>query len=109
MSVRSTCQCESLMSDRHLKKNILFISRNLPPLIGGMERLSAKLHDGLAASYQVTTIGPKGCSHLCANHRTIELPKNPVVFILLSTLIAIWLSATRRYDYVIGTSGLIGP
>jgi hypothetical protein len=39
-----------------LKKKILFITRNLPPLIGGMERLNWHIIDELSKDYDVLLI-----------------------------------------------------
>ncbi len=50
---------------------ILLITRNLPPLLGGMERMMQEVVNGLAEYSQLTVIGPKGCQYY--------LPKNIAV------------------------------
>ena len=93
-----------------MPKQILFISRNLPPLIGGIERLAHRLHDGLTQQHQITLIGPKGCSkYVHPNVRTIELPVQPIAFILLSSVCALWLSFKTSFDICIGANGLMAP
>ena len=39
---------------------ILHITRNLPPLVGGMERLNWHIADELSRHAQVQLIGPSG-------------------------------------------------
>lgn len=43
---------------------ILHITRNLPPLVGGMERLNWHIADELSRCAQVQLIGPEGCAAL---------------------------------------------
>ncbi|RMD68618.1 MAG: glycosyltransferase family 1 protein, partial [Gammaproteobacteria bacterium] len=42
-------------------KTVLVVTRNLPPLVGGMERLMWNLIDQLRQRARVHVIGPKGC------------------------------------------------
>jgi len=44
-----------------LKKRILFITRNFPPLVGGMERLNFHAFEALSDRYEMMLLGPKGC------------------------------------------------
>ena len=45
--------------------NALIITRNLPPLVGGMERLVWHIVDELREAYRLHVIGPAGCgAHL---------------------------------------------
>ncbi len=39
---------------------ILLITRNLPPLVGGMERLNWHMADELAKQAEVRVVGPSG-------------------------------------------------
>lgn len=93
-----------------MKKKLLFISRNLPPLIGGMETLSLNLAAGLCKKYDVTIIGPSRCTQFINNSaKVIEIPSSPPVFLLLATLWAFYLSARNSFSICVGTNGLIGP
>lgn len=92
--------------------NILFITRNLPPLIGGMERLLHQSITALAQNNEITVIGPKGCSsHLDIddNANIIEAPESLARFIFFATLSAIKISRKNHFDLVIGGSGLMAP
>lgn len=93
-----------------MNARILFISRNMPPLVGGMEKLAHRLHNGLLARYQITLIGPTGCAKFVnPNLRVVELPKNPILFVIFGTLVGLWLSARQRPDICLGANGLIAP
>lgn len=46
---------------------ILLITRNLPPLVGGMERLNWHMADELAKRAEVRVVGPVGSAALAQN------------------------------------------
>ena len=48
------------MTDAAKRARILHITRNLPPLVGGMERLNWHIADELSRRAQVQVIGPQG-------------------------------------------------
>ncbi|MCA8967341.1 MAG: glycosyltransferase [Planctomycetes bacterium] len=43
-----------------MKPALLFVTRNFPPLVGGMERLAAEAVRALQATYRVGLVGPRG-------------------------------------------------
>ena len=91
---------------------ILVISRNLPPLIGGMERLSLHLIESLSGDYVCEVIGPTGSvaylpqgtmGQECRFHR-------PAAFLAEAAVRALVLSHARERPLVIlATSGLTAP
>ena len=91
---------------------ILVISRNLPPLIGGMERLSLHLIESLSGDYVCEVIGPTGSvaylpqgtmGQECRFHR-------PAAFLAEAAVRALVLSRARERPLVIlATSGLTAP
>ncbi|MEM1153829.1 MAG: glycosyltransferase family 4 protein, partial [Pseudomonadota bacterium] len=84
------------------------MTRNLPPLVGGMEKLLHNLAIGIAQYSDLTVVGPYGCSkHLPKNIKTIEAPKSLAPFLLISTWRAIRELRKGRCDLLIGGSGLI--
>lgn len=89
----------------------LVITRNLPPLIGGMERLIWHIVDELRPDYQVHVIGPRGCrSHLPPDVTATEVPTKPMPWYLLRTkLAALWQALRRKPSLVLAGSGLTGP
>lgn len=98
------------MSTEAKRKKILLITRNLPPLVGGMERMMQQFSQGLSQYSELTVIGPKGCKqHLPANITVRETSTQLGFFLLLSTWFGLLACRKTRFDVVIGGSGLIGP
>ena len=90
--------------------NVLVITRNLPPLVGGMERLLHNLVLGVTEYAQVTVIGPRGCSaHLPKSVNAHECSSGLAGFLGTSTLAALRIVRKGRFDVVIGGSGLVAP
>lgn len=89
---------------------ILLITRNLPPLVGGMERLLQNLAYGIAQYAEITVIGPKGCSkHLPDDVTVHETSSKLVPFLLGSTLLALVACRKTPFTVIIGGSGLTAP
>ena len=65
---------------------ILHITRNLPPLVGGMERLNWHIADELSRYAQVQLIGPEGSAALRpAAVPVTEVPLRPLPRFLLAS------------------------
>jgi phosphatidylinositol alpha-1,6-mannosyltransferase len=93
---------------RGIKRKILLITRNLPPLIGGMERLNWHMADELSRDAEVCVIGPLGSAALApAGVRVVEIPLRPLWRFLAHSL---WhgVREARRWqpDLVLAGSGL---
>ena len=56
----------ALPGDGRLKRDLLFVTRNFPPLGGGMERLCAEALAALVPAWTVTLVGPRGCESAVA-------------------------------------------
>lgn len=95
-----------------MRASLLVITRNLPPLTGGMERLTQQLIEALATRYRVVVIGPPGCApylpagvevHTCRG-------SGAAAFLVEAALRTLWLCGRRRWlATVIATSGLSAP
>ncbi|MEZ2745300.1 glycosyltransferase [Halopseudomonas bauzanensis] len=90
---------------------ILLITRNLPPLVGGMERLNWHMADELSKYAEVKVIGPKGSAALKPEHVSLtEAPLKPLPLFLLITLFkALWLALRWKPDVILAGSGLTAP
>lgn len=93
------------------RPRILLVSRNLPPLWGGMERLNWHMVDELAKYASVRVVGPSGSgAQAPANVEVDEAPLKPLATFLLS---AQWLAvrAARKWrpHIVLAGSGLAAP
>lgn len=86
---------------------VLLVTRNLPPLLGGMERLNLHLALALVGWSRLTVIGPEGCrAALPSEVEVIEIPVRPLWCFLVGTLRASWRRASRPIDIALAGSGL---
>ncbi|WP_147653585.1 glycosyltransferase family 4 protein [Vulcaniibacterium gelatinicum] len=90
---------------------ILLVTRNFPPLRGGMERLNQRLLQGLAVHHPVFLVGPDGCgAHARAASGVQTVPAAPLWRFLPACLLAALRSASRHGpDIVLAGSGLTAP
>jgi len=93
------------------RPRILHITRNLPPLVGGMERLNWHIADELSKQAEVKVIGPKGSHALKPeNVGLTESPLKPLpLFLLVTALKAFWLALRWRPEVILAGSGLTAP
>lgn len=90
---------------------ILLITRNLPPLVGGMERLNWHMADELSKYAEVRVIGPGGSA--AGKPDNIELTEAPLkplpLFLVITFLQGLWLALRWRPDAILAGSGLTAP
>ena len=106
-----TLKWYSVMNQQQKPKRILIITRNLPPLVGGMERLNWHMANELSKYADVKVIGPSGSAALKPEQVTItEAPLKPLPLFLLVTLLkAIWLAIRWKPEVLLAGSGLTAP
>src|ERR1700744_2779445 len=86
------------------------VTRNLPPLLGGMEKVNRHLVEALKADYRVAVCGPGGCSALISDAVFLESKGKPLVLFLLgSLLMTLRASFTYRPAVVLAGNGLTAP
>lgn len=90
---------------------ILHITRNLPPLVGGMERLNWHIADELSRYAQVELIGPSGAAALRPSAVPVtEVPLRPLPrFLLASAWQAVAVARRFQPHIVLAGSGLTAP
>lgn len=90
---------------------ILHITRNLPPLVGGMERLNWHIADELSRHAQVQLIGPSGSAvQRPAAVPVTEVPLRPLPrFLLASARQAVVVARQFKPHVVLAGSGLTAP
>lgn len=90
---------------------ILHITRNLPPLVGGMERLNWHIADELSRRAQVQLIGPNGAAALRPPAvQVTEVPLHPLPrFLLAACWQAIAVAQRFQPQIVLAGSGLTAP
>lgn len=93
------------------QQRTLIITRNLPPLVGGMERLNWHMADELSKYAKVAVIAPKGSKALKPqNVDLIEVPLKPLpLFILLAFLKGFYLTLKTKPNTILAGSGLTAP
>lgn len=94
-----------------MRPRILLITRNLPPLVGGMERLNWHMADELAKHAEVRVIGPAGSAALKPAAVVLdEAPLKPLpLFLGIAFVKALWLALRWRPTVVLVGSGLTAP
>jgi phosphatidylinositol alpha-1,6-mannosyltransferase len=98
------------MPEEHLKK-ILIITRNLPPLVGGMERLNWHMADELSKQAPVHIISPKGSARMKpASVALSEVPLKPLpLFLVAAFLKGLYAALNNKPDIILAGSGLTAP
>ncbi len=96
---------------QHRKRRILLVTRNLPPLVGGMERLNWHMAEELAKVAEVRVIGPAGSAALAPEGVPVrEAPLKPLwKFLWQARRLARREARARRPDIVLAGSGLTAP
>ena len=93
------------------KPRILIVTRNLPPLVGGMERLNWHIADELSSHADVRVIGPAGSAAQGPEQVAItEVPLRPLWrFLLASTWQTLRTARAWKPHIVLAGSGLTAP
>jgi len=98
------------MTSAEFRPKVLLVTRNFPPLTGGMERLMQKAAEGISSYADITIVGPKGCAEYAPPSATVhEVPFGLLPFLTLGCLSAIRACLKTKFDVVLGGSGLAAP
>lgn len=97
------------MSESHLR--ILHVTRNLPPLVGGMERLNWHLADELSRWASVRVVGPQVAVVTQPEHAPVTgVPLTPLwKFLVTATWASLRVARAWRPHVVLAGSGLTAP
>jgi phosphatidylinositol alpha-1,6-mannosyltransferase len=90
---------------------VLLVTRNLPPLVGGMERLNWHMAEELSKFAEVHAIGPAGAAALAPHGVSVrEAPVKPLwKFLLHARKLARREARAWKPDIVLAGSGLTAP
>src|SRR5689334_3009478 len=93
------------------RRAALLVTRNFPPLVGGMERLNARMLAELAVEWAPALCGPRGCAaHAPSGTVVAESPLRPLSrFLVEAMLRALRLARRLRPEHVVAGSGLAAP
>jgi len=97
------------LENKELNNRILIITRNFPPLVGGMERLIWNACKQLELEYTCDVIGPKGYQeNISGIHMGCRT--NPVPLFLTTSLVkSFWANFKHKYDFCVAGSGVTAP
>jgi len=95
----------------HGQTAVLLITRNFPPLVGGMERLMHHIFDELNVAHDVALVGPKGSEwQVTARSNVLSVRLSPLWRFFPSALMAAFRLAWRaRPRLIIAGSGVTAP
>ncbi|MGQ9670783.1 MAG: glycosyltransferase family 4 protein, partial [Desulfosoma sp.] len=93
------------------RKKLIHITRNFPPLWGGMERLNCHLVEELVKTFSVKMIAPKGAATYAPSGVDVrEIPLKPLERFLLG---AAWAAVSEARAFqpqiILAGSGLTAP
>ena len=92
------------------RPSVLLITRNLPPLRGGMERLVQHVAQSLAVDFDLSVVGPEGCAaYLPPGAQAHEVGYRPLPRFLFAAAGAAWKATRRNFGHVFAGSGLTAP
>jgi len=85
---------------------ILLVTRNFPPLVGGMEKLNFHIYQALTKKFVVALSGPQGSKAFHNLDMYAEFPFKPLwKYILVSFFKTIWLALKVKPSVVFSGSG----
>jgi phosphatidylinositol alpha-1,6-mannosyltransferase len=89
----------------------LLVTRNFPPLLGGMEKVNQRLLESLQPAWRTALCGPTGCASYAPAQTEVKQSRiKPLpIFLLVTLWHAIRLSRRRRPQWVLAGSGLTAP
>jgi phosphatidyl-myo-inositol dimannoside synthase len=88
-------------------RKMLYITRNLPPLLGGMERLNVNIASILSKHLDLFVIGPNGSSQYLHNAKVLECNANRLPhFLWVSLYHSLKLSIKIKFQWVFCGSGI---
>lgn len=92
------------------KKRIMLVTRNLPPLVGGMENLLLHCSNILGEQYSLTVVGPKGCREYLHDSVDVrEVSSRLGGFLLIAPFAVLAVLLRKRFDLIFGGNGLMAP
>ena len=91
-----------------MKKRLLYITRNFPPLTGGMERLNYHAFEALSDLYDMALLGPEGCGDYAQGMPATGVSTDSSVqYVLRCCYEAYRLSRQWKPDLIVAGSGVV--
>lgn len=83
------------------RSKVLLVSRNFPPLVGGMEKLNLHVYRGLCKEFEVVISGPVGSRNFHEAKHFVEFPIKPLWKYVLSSMIKTVMLARKACPRII--------
>lgn len=98
-------------NDRRSTPLALLVTRNFPPLLGGMEKVNQHLLAALQPTWRAALCGPAGCAEYASPEVEVKQCRvKPLpVFLVVTLWYAVRLAWRRKPEWVIAGSGLTAP
>ena len=113
MSESLKCVMHGTMKTGELLKKggpLVFVTRNLPPLVGGMENLGANICRILEQEFELSIIGPNGCRRHFNKSTVKECGFSSIYKFLFCSMAKVVFTAVRKQPAIVfGGSGLMAP
>lgn len=92
-------------------RTVLLITRNFPPLVGGMEKLNQRMLEGLSEAHRTVMIGPAGsAAHAPAGCTIFQSPALALpVFLAYAALMSLYAALRFKPEVSLAGSGLTAP
>lgn len=91
-------------------KRVLLVTRNFPPLVGGMEKLNLHMFGALKGRGSASLCGPSGCGEFVGTSRVLESAIRPLPMFLMRVFFkTLWLGLKERPGIFLAGSGLTAP
>jgi phosphatidylinositol alpha-1,6-mannosyltransferase len=87
---------------------VILITRNFPPMRGGMERLNFHIHQELSREYETYLVGPEGSEQFCPDTgKVVTIPALPVGrFLAMAFWRTLRLARRLRPQFIFAGSGV---
>jgi phosphatidyl-myo-inositol dimannoside synthase len=97
--------------DRQSSPLALLVTRNFPPLLGGMEKVNQHLLAALQPAWRTALCGPAGCAEYASPEAEVKQSRIKPLPVFLATTLwhAVRLAWRRKPEWVIAGSGLTAP
>lgn len=98
-------------SPARARRKVLLVTRNFPPLVGGMERYNERIFEQLGRSFETSLAGPQGAdAYLSPDIPVGAAPIRPLPFFLMRILcVGLAMARRLRPNVIIAGSGLTAP
>ncbi len=93
-------------------KKLIWVTRNFPPLLGGMERLVYNAYNVTREEFHAYLVGPAGCAKYVEDSNSVRESRiKPVFFFLVMSFVRglSLLAGIGKPALILGGSGLVAP